>query len=63
MLGAYLIGTMNLSPSISFFTESGVSTPSAVSNSISSEEPESYPVPLSSSLLESTVVQAQQNES
>jgi S1-C subfamily serine protease len=62
VIGAYLIGTMNLLPSISFFTESGVSTPSAVSNSISSEEPESYPVPLSSSLLESTVVQAQQNE-
>ena len=62
VLGAYLIGTMNLSPSISFFTESGVSNPSAVSNSISSEEPGSYPVPLSSSLLESTVVQAQQNE-
>ena len=39
-----------------------LSKPSAVSNSISSEEPESYPVPLSSSLLESTVVQAQQNE-
>jgi S1-C subfamily serine protease len=62
VFGAYIAGTMNLFPSIPFLTGSGTVSPSALTPSIFSQErAQQQSVPLSSSSINPTVVQAQQN--
>lgn len=68
--GAYFAGTMNLLPSLPFFTSSTIANPSATAPSQSPQSPqsESHPAPLlsstkqPSSLVNPTMVQAQQQE-
>jgi len=70
VVGAYFAGTMNLLPSLPFFTSSTIASPSATSPSQSSQsqQSESHPAPLSSStkqpssLVNPSMVQAQQQE-
>ena len=62
VIGAYIAGTMNLFPSIPFLTGSDTVAPSALSPSIFSQERgQQQSVPLSSSSVNPTVVQAQQD--
>lgn len=73
VVGAYFAGTMNLLPSLPFFTSSITDTPSATvpsqsPQSLQSPQSEPHPAPLSSSttqpssLLNPTIVQVQQQE-